>query len=117
MGLDAVCCERIRLQALRKEPMSIPASRRMRDRDLPTSLPGGSSRQDRARYAAAAAFQCQRSRQGIALFLARMTFWRGTRRSVESTQISVNAKQRARRPRGLSKQPPSRAFYENFLWV
>ncbi len=48
-------------------------------------------------------FQCKRSRQEIALFLARTTLWRGTRRSVESIvmlrdSFSVNAKQRARRP-------------------
>src|SRR5260370_546267 len=48
-------------------------------------------------------FQCKRSRQEIALSLARTPFWRGTRRSVESIvklreRFSLNAKQRARRP-------------------
>src|SRR6267154_2256364 len=48
-------------------------------------------------------FQYKCSRREIALFLARTTFWRGTRRSVESIvklreSFSLNAKQRARRP-------------------
>ena len=43
-------------------------------------------------------FQCKRSRQEIALSLARTAFWRGTQLSVESIVMlrdgfSVNAKQ------------------------
>src|SRR5882757_813074 len=57
-------------------------------------------------------FQCKRSRQEIALSLARTPFWRGTRRSVESIvklreRFSLNAKQRARRPSVGQKPIPN----------
>src|SRR6266480_3462141 len=61
-------------------------------------------------------FQCKRSRQEIALSLARTTFWRGTRRSAESIvklreRFSLNAKQRARRPSVGQKLIPNGISY------
>src|SRR6266403_3877088 len=61
-------------------------------------------------------FQCKRSRREIAVSLARTTFWRGTRRSVESIvklreSFSLNAKQRARRPSVGQKLIPNRISY------